>query len=347
MILATLIAATTAVSLPSLVSDLQAKTGLPAVGAIIVEDGLIRPAEVRGNARLGFNEPVNADMPWHLGSNAKAMTAALVATFVAGGRTTYGSSVLKVLEIDPGNVAPGWDKITIRDLLEQTSGLTTETYPGGFGWYEDKRPIREQRRDYTRRVLALAPVDRGKFVYANPNYVLLGAICEKLGGRDWERLIEERLFRPIGIENAGFGPCPKGGPQPHKAIDGGFSLLDVDDVTDNAPVVNPAGSIHMPLREYAKWMKAVMDESGPLTRREWRDLVTPTSIAGKYGAGWLLVRHRERARFMVHLGSNTMNIMGCWIDFERKRAIAIAANGYSDEAMKEINRVCREWATKE
>jgi CubicO group peptidase (beta-lactamase class C family) len=124
-----------------------------------------------------------------------------------------------------------------------------------------------QRMDYAKTAMATPPMGYGKFKYANANYIVLGAICEKLGGREWERLMEERLFRPLGITTGGFGPCPKGAPQPHKFVEGGFILPDVDDVLDNAAVTYPAGGVHMSLPDYAKWIKAVMDESGPLNFR--------------------------------------------------------------------------------
>lgn len=331
---------------PAWLTELRTKTRVPAIGAITIEGGLIRPAEVEGNTRLGFNDPVTADMPWHLGSNSKAFTAALFATFVREGKATYESKIVKLLEIDPSTIGKGWENLSVRDLLEQTGGVPTASYPGGFGWYYDTRPLRTQRLEYVKASLKNEPVDAGKFVYANANYVILGAVCEKLGNRDWETLIESRLFKPLGIEKAGFGPCPKQAPQPHKSVEGAFALLDVDDVTDNAPVLYPAGGIHMSLRDYAKWLQAVMDENGPLTKPTWRLLVTPTSISARYASGWLLVREHGRARFMTHMGSNTMNIAGTWIDFERKRAIAVMANAMNDAAMLEINRVLRDWVSK-
>jgi D-alanyl-D-alanine carboxypeptidase len=330
---------------PAWLTDLRTKLDLPAMGAVTVENGLVGPVQVIGNTRLGFNDPVKPEMPWHLGATTQAFTAALIATYVEDGSLSYQSKVVKVLDIE-AYVDKAWSKVTIRDLLEQTAGLPDELYPGGQGWHDDKRPLIEQRLDYTKRALKNPPDNPGKFRNAAPTYVVLGAICEKVGKRPWESLVERRVLKPVGIESAGFGPCPKGAPQPHKLVEGMFSLLDVDDVTDNAPVVYPAGGLHMSLADYGKWMKCVMEENGPLDKAAWRNLVTPTSITGSFSSGWLFVRHRALARFMTYGGSNTMNVLVCWIDFERKRAIAITGNGMSDEIMAELGRAARNWAVQ-
>jgi D-alanyl-D-alanine carboxypeptidase len=331
---------------PAWLADLRKKLDLPGIGAVTVENGLVNAVEVEGTTRTGFNDPIKPEMTWHLGSNTMGFTAALVASFVEEGKLSYDSTVVKVLGLDVKRIEPGYEGVTVRDLLEQRGGVTRETYPGGATWFTDKRPIREQRAEYAQLAFMTPRTDAGRFVYANANYVILGAICEKVGNRSWEELMEKRIFQPLGITSAGYGPNPKGNPQPHKLVDGVFSLLDDDEAKENAPVVYPAGGMYMSLGDYGKWLKAVVEESGPIPKSQWRLLTTPTTLRGSYAGGWLLQKDGERARFMTQFGSNTLNIAGTYIDYEKKRAISIAANGYSDTIAKEIAKTMHEWVTR-
>jgi CubicO group peptidase (beta-lactamase class C family) len=45
-----------------------------------------------------------------------------------------------------------------------------------------------------------------KFSYCNLCYTVAGAIEERVSGKTWEELIEERVVEPLGLKTAGFGP---------------------------------------------------------------------------------------------------------------------------------------------
>lgn len=331
----------------SLITEIRTNLEVPAMGMLTIENGLASAPEVEGNTRVGFNDPIKPEMPWHLGSNTKAFAAALVAILIEDGRLSYSSKVLDILEIDPKTVSSDWKDLSIRALLEHTSGISAESYPGGFGWYDDKRPIRTQRLEYAKKALAAPPMKTDKVVYSNANYVILAALCEKVANKDWEKQIEERIFKPLGITTGGFGPCPPKAPQPHKVSEGKFALLDVGDVKDNAPVLMPASGIHMSLGDYGKWLQAVLTEGGIMSKNSWRLLLTPTSIRGGYAGGWILVRDHGISRYITHCGSNTMNTAACWIDFTNRRAIAMCANGTTDELFKAMNEACMKWAARQ
>ena len=64
-------------------------------------------------------------------------------------------------------------------------------------------------RQWIKQPLAAKP--GAKFAYANMNYVLAGAMLERLSGKTWEELITERIFIPLGLETAGLGTHPPWG----------------------------------------------------------------------------------------------------------------------------------------
>ena len=45
-----------------------------------------------------------------------------------------------------------------------------------------------------------------KFSYSNLGYIIAGSILERLCGKTWEELVQERIVEPMGLKSAGFGP---------------------------------------------------------------------------------------------------------------------------------------------
>ena len=73
--------------------------------------------------------------------------------------------------------------------------------------YSNNPDIVERRYNILRDNLANAPAGAvGDFLYSNLSYALAGAMAERLTGKSWETLMQERLFVPLGITTAGYGP---------------------------------------------------------------------------------------------------------------------------------------------
>ncbi|MEQ1933782.1 MAG: serine hydrolase, partial [Fimbriimonadaceae bacterium] len=290
---------------PTWLTPLREKLDLPAIGGLEIENGKVVGLTVEGIREVGSTETAAKDSVWHLGSNTKAMTAVLVATYIKTGQIGFDSKVLPLLKVKPESVAKGWEDLTIRQLLEHASGLSPESYPSGRAWFLDKRPVRVQRAEYVLKALAKEPGPKS-YVYSNANYTILGAVCEQLGDDTWESLITKRVFTPLGIKSAGFGPVSLRDPQPHLFREGKFRELEQDEVTDNAAVIYPAGAAHMNLEDYARWLQAVLSRDKQLLSESvWQELLTPSTEKGKYAGGWMTVREGGTTKFLTHFGSNT------------------------------------------
>ena len=62
----------------------------------------------------------------------------------------------------------------------------------------------EQRRQWTAELLTLAPeTSRGEHLYSNANYVVAGAMLEEVTGQQWEDLMQEHVFAPLGMTSTG------------------------------------------------------------------------------------------------------------------------------------------------
>src|ERR1700749_28769 len=97
-----------------------------------------------------------------------------------------------------------------------------------------------------------------KFDYCNLGYVVAGAMLERVGHATWEELIDERIFKPLDLKSAGFGPQASLGkvdaPLAHILVNGRPSAVLPGPNGDNPLILGPAGTIHMSVLDFAKWV---------------------------------------------------------------------------------------------
>lgn len=286
-------------------------TAPPALAAgILTRDGLVWSG-VRGVRRAGEDKLATLNDRWHLGSNTKAMTAAVFGRLVEQGRAHWA---MPVGEAFPGlTVDPAWSGITLDDLMRHRGGLLDGPVVNR-AWliaaHGDTRPLPEQRAELAARVFSVPPAGRiGTFAYSNGNYIVVGAAIEAMTGEAWETVMQRELFAPLGLTSAGFG-APKGeAPWGHR---GGVGV-DPAGFADNPPALGPAGTVHMTLADYACFVGAMMggapDWLGEDARRH---LLTPAiGDPPAYAAGWGVVTAPWAGvggpgPAITHNGSNTM-----------------------------------------
>lgn len=102
-------------------------------------------------------------------------------------------------------------KVALLQLLLHRSGLPGDRTPDPAIWpcvLAFTGPIREQRRALIGIVLGRPPVAEAgtRMLYSNYGYTIAGAFAEQVTGQDWERLLRQVLFQPLGMTSAGFGP---------------------------------------------------------------------------------------------------------------------------------------------
>jgi len=288
-----------------------AETSPPALAAgVVTRDGL-GWADVRGVRRAGQAAPATLDDRWHLGSNTKAMTAAVFGRLVEQGRARWA---LPVAEALPGlTIDPAWATTTLDDLMRHRAGLLDAGLLDQ-AWlisaHGDQRPLPDQRAAFAARALGAPPAGpAGRFAYGNGNYIVLGAAIEALTGQGWEAAMQAELYAPLGLASAGFGAPQGEAPWGHR---GGVGV-DPAGFADNPRALGPAGTAHMSLADYARFVAAMMggapDWLGEATRRH---LLTPAAgDPPAYAAGWGLGSAPwggvgGPGPTITHNGSNTM-----------------------------------------
>jgi len=190
-----------------LLEQTRAKHRIPALAAAIVTtaDRGDPSAWVSGDRVRGRGDPATLEDRWHIGSCAKAMTAATYARLVERGDATW-EATLGELFPDLAPIDPDWRDTPIDRVFVHRAGLPANLDRRDLDrWYDDARPIVEQRSDATARALATAPRKPGAFRYSNLGYIVVGAAIERIAGRPWEQAVIEEVLEPVGASTAGFG----------------------------------------------------------------------------------------------------------------------------------------------
>ena len=153
---------------------------------------------------------MNAGDHFKIASLTKTYTATVVLQLVAEGKLRLSDSVERWV---PGLV-PNGGKITIRQLLNHTSGLAEfDTDPrylkpylsGDFGYYWAPRKLVQMAVSHT----PLFPPGVTKHTsYSNTNYVLLGLVVEAATGNSIGAELRNRIFRPLHLTARATRPSP-------------------------------------------------------------------------------------------------------------------------------------------
>jgi CubicO group peptidase (beta-lactamase class C family) len=354
-------------SLDILLEPYLDKYGLPALGAAVVRDGRIVAIDVTGTRKAGRKIPVTTGDRFHIGSDTKAMTALLAAMFVEAGKLRWDSTVEEIFPELKKTVAAGWGAIPLEGLLSHTSGIPAddETFRRLLGESLDQEDLDLKGLRYfilskfITQPVAAAP--RKQFAYSNMGYMMAGAMIERVAGKSWEELVLERVFVPLRLGNAGFGPQSNVGmvdaPLPHKIIDGRAKPMLAGPNADNPLVLGPAGTVHMSLQDFARWAiwNLGRGKRGPdLIRPEtFTRLTTPvidiplkkdsapgTPARGRYGLGWGEVEFPwAKGPLLFHGGSNGMNLAHIILDLKSDFGMVLMTNiggEKADEAFRSL-----------
>jgi len=316
----------------------RVKHHYPALAAAVIRNGSIVAAGAVGVRKWGDDISVQQDDAFHLGSCTKAMTAAIIAMLVEEGKLHWDTTLGNLFADLQDGMHDGYRSVTVDHLLAHRGGCPSATWPQGKT-FEDMHNLtgtaREQREQYVTMILRQPPeaAPGTQYIYSNAGYTLLGAIAERVGKKPWEQLMRERLFVPINMTTAGFGPMgtPDRIDQPwqHVMADGEPNPVPPEPRNDNPPAVAPSGQVHCSIGDWAKFIIALMKErsdGGLLERDTRRHLLTP-QFGGNYAGGWQQVESGSgEGLTLQHDGSNTMNFALAVIIPNQKDAVLLALN---------------------
>lgn len=311
-----------------ILADVHQQSGAPAMAIMTANSAGVTQICVAGVRANGDSALLTKDDVWHLGSNSKAMTAALIGRYVSDGKARWDD---RLGDIIGAATAGEYADVTYRDLLTHRSGLTanaglktTMTLLGT----DRARDVKADRETYVKAVLA-KPRGAEGFSYSNAGYTLAAHMLEVQQDSSFEHMIETRLFATLGMESAGFGPPGIAGiiDQPRGHMRGlffGRLKPQHPPLADNPPAINSAGRAHMNLTDYSKFlidqMRGANGADGTfLPPNIYGQLHRPN---GDYAMGWGVSGDGT----LSHSGSNTMWLVSASIFAKHDLIVVVAAN---------------------
>lgn len=259
-------------------------------------------------------------------------------------------------------VLPAYHSITLWQLVNHTSGVPANA----LRWWDHshKTDIIERRYSIIADNLSSQPSSGiGTYLYSNLGYVVAACMIERILGKSWETLMRERVFQPLNMATAGFGP-PLGDLQPWGHTHSLFGWTPCQ--ADNAPALGPAGTVHLTLHDWAKFLRVfLLKEDLLLPVSQLRALLTSpspvhweantsvidtaasqivapivTASVPRYRIGWNIVdRLWAGGMALTHAGSNTYWHCVVWVAPNTGRAIVAATNCYASHTFAELDNL--------
>jgi D-alanyl-D-alanine carboxypeptidase len=162
-----------------------------------------------GTVSVGSHAPVPWGSHFRTASTTKAFVATVVLQLAAEKQLSLDDTVEHWL---PGVVSGhGNDgsRITVRDLLRQTSGLFDYVDDPDLqqklrehfdeNRYNDTSPADLVMTAVTHKPLFVPEAGRTRWAYSNTDYLLAGMIAEKASGTGWRELVEHRIIARLGL----------------------------------------------------------------------------------------------------------------------------------------------------
>ena len=244
--------------------DAITATGVPGVLAEVRTGG----RELRGTsgvADLDSRKPVNSNGFFRIGSNTKTFISVVVLQLVAEHRLSLDDTVGRWLPgVVRGNGNDG-GKITVRELLQHTSGLHnyTDDLQAQITSPEAYRKLefhQFSRQDLLDIALAHRPdsAPGTAWNYSNTNYILLGMIIEKVTRDSWENQVIRRIIIPLGLHHTYAPGTSTRLPRPHAT---GYLIFDkntrIDTTAENMSWADSAGALISTAADLTRFWSAI------------------------------------------------------------------------------------------
>jgi CubicO group peptidase (beta-lactamase class C family) len=272
----------------------QKITGL-SIGIIV--NGKIVMAKGYGLANVEHKIPASENTVYKIGSLSKQVVATAVMTLVQSGKIKLTDNVTNYFKDAPAS----WAGITIRHLLNHTSGLVRES--PAF------QPMQVQHDTVLIKAAYKLPLvfpTGTRWQYCNLGYFMLADIIRQVSGKPFTQFMQEEIFSKYGLSATQLTSSKM--IVPHRA--GGYVLAGKDSLYNATDYIalRPSGAFLSSITDMLKW-ELLMQNGQLLSKQNWQQMWRDTVRTGVdspgivyYGYGWNVSNFKSHL-FVNHGGS--------------------------------------------
>ena len=281
---------------------------VPGMAIAVVKDDEVVLTHGFGIADVEEKTPVTPETIFAIGSSTKSFTSTLVGMLVDENKMDWDDPVTEYLpyfQMDIESTDESAD-ITLRDVLSHRTGFVRMGLLIGSG----QIPIEEVLLDAT-MAEPYVPF-RQKFYYSNVMYMSAGVAAGKVEGTDWDTLVAERIFEPLGMDSTTTSVTQT---ENDSRLASGY-LWD-EDLQDyeyrpmrNVDNIGPSGSINSNVIDMAQWLRLQLNRgeyegnrliSEASLSETWTTQIYIAENVG-YGMGWM-IREWDGQQVIEHGGN--------------------------------------------
>ena len=308
-------------SIDHYISTQLKQQGIIGLSIGIIKNGKVLMAKGYGLANIELNIPATGKTVYKTGSISKQFLAAGIMKLVQEGRLNVSDPVTKFVKDAPVK----WNSITIRQLLNHTSGLPVD--PPGFEGMKDLADS-----VYIRAAFAdsLAFPAGSKFEYSNFGYFILADIIRIISHMPFSLYMKSNIFDECGLNDTRTTSAEAIVPD---RADG--YTRNTEGSVLNAPdyiALRPSGAFLSNITDLLKW-EMVMQNNELLTQKSWDQMWTDTTrtpltmdnAAIYYGYGWMT--NDVNGKRCIHHGGSMPGFRSVYFRYpEDRTAIIILSN---------------------
>jgi CubicO group peptidase (beta-lactamase class C family) len=268
---------------------------IPGLAVAVVKDGQVLFTKVYGQA--GQGRPVTPQTQFYLGSVSKSFTALAVMQLVEQGKLELDAPVQRYLPWFQVANTTASSQISVRHLLNHTSGLSESSDPGVTNF----SPTLDEQVRQMRRARLTAPVG-SQYQYDSQNYRVLALLVETVSGQPFAEYLNQHIYTPLGMRNSTASPDQL------TNLAQGYSMLF------GQPFARPqtfqpgglgSGYLVSSAEDLGKYMLAMLDHGAGLVQpATYQQIMTPPAgIDSEYGMGWVISTSTDGYRVIYHGGA--------------------------------------------
>ena len=247
-----------------------------AMGSLTVtKEGIVFYSRTIGYSHINSTEKkqVSEATRYRIGSITKMFTAAMIFQLVEENKLKLSDTLDKFFP-----QIPNAEKITLAQMLGHRSGIFNVTANPDFPSLKTQSKTRDEMVALIAKAKpAFEPGEKAQ--YSNSNYVLLGYIVEKAGGRSYEDALKQRITSKIGLKDTYLGTG-----YPDASKNEAFSYSFISDWKQESDIhlsiPGGAGAIISTPNDLTKFIQALFD--GKIVSKESLEQMKPRD---KYGLG--------------------------------------------------------------